>query len=41
MANSKEPLKVDISFDEAMRRAVRVPPIPPKKKVRAKRKAKG
>jgi hypothetical protein len=26
------PLKIDIPFDEAMRRAVRVPPMPAKKK---------
>jgi len=33
-----EPLKIEMLFDEAMRRAVRVPPMPPKKKVKAKKK---
>jgi len=35
----KAPLKIDMSFDEAMRRAVRVPPKPlEEKKPKAKKK---
>jgi len=33
-----DPLKIKMPFDEAMRRAVRVPPMPLKKKVKAKKK---
>jgi hypothetical protein len=33
-----EPLKIDIPFDEAMRRVVRVPPKPMTKKSKAKKK---
>jgi hypothetical protein len=31
-------LKVEMPFDEAMRRAVRVPPMPLKKKAKAKKR---
>ena len=34
------PLKIDMSFDEAMRRTVRVPPKPQAKKAKAKKKMK-
>jgi hypothetical protein len=39
MPGPKVPLKIEMPFDEAMRRAVRVPPKPlAKKKAKAKKK---
>jgi hypothetical protein len=36
--SDKSPLSIALPFDEAMRRAVRVPPMPLKKKAKAKKK---